>query len=98
MSNDLNKPKTLQDIANELGPPSQKIEKQSDGELMDKLTLAIVLSAIAPTKEQAEEIKAHTQKVMEMGLTQAEIETCKRRALGRLNAGGNSLAGLDKTL
>ena len=47
-----NKVKALNDIANELEPPEEEIQKPSKEELMNKLTLAIVLSAIAPSKEQ----------------------------------------------
>ena len=45
---------------------------------MNKLTLAIVLSAIAPSKEQSEEAARHAETIISMGLTQAETETCKK--------------------
>ena len=48
------KMKILQDVASELGPPLEDNQIPSKEELMNKLTLAIIL-AIAPTLEQAEE-------------------------------------------
>ena len=93
-----NKAKALNDIANELEPPEEEIQKPSKEELMNKLTLAIVLSAIAPSKEQSEEATRHAETIISMGLTEAETETCKKRALGRIQSGENPLAGLDKVL
>ena len=91
-----NKAKRLNDIANELGPPPEDIQKPSKEELMNKLTLAIILSAIAPTLEQAAEATKHAETILNMGLTEAEALTCKKRALGRLQSGNDPLAGLDK--
>ena len=45
---------------------------------MNKLTLAIILSAIAPTLEQAEAATRHAETIISMGLTEAETETCKK--------------------
>ena len=98
MSAQDNKAKTLNDIANELEPLEEDILKPSKKELMNKLTLAIVLSAIAPSKEQSEEATKHAETIISMGLTQAETETCKKRALGRIQSGENPLAGLDQAL
>lgn len=98
MSAQNNKAKTLNDIANELEPLGEEILKPAKKELMNKLTLAIILSAIAPSKEQSEEAAKHAETIISMGLTQAETETCKKRALGRIQSGENPLAGLDKAL
>ena len=49
---------------------------------MNKLTLAIVLSAIAPSKEQSEEATRHAETIINMGLTVAETETCKKESYG----------------
>ena len=96
MTGEINKPKTIKDIADELVPSPSKVDEPTKDELLNKLTLAIILSTIAPTKEQSEEATQHAQKIIEMGLTKPEIEMCKRRANGRLLGGGNPLAGLDK--
>ena len=56
------------------------------------------MSAIAPSKEQSEEATRHAETIINMGLTEAETETCKKRALGRIQSGENPLAGLDKVL
>ena len=98
MSAQDNKAKTLNDIANELEPLEEDILEPSKKELMNKLTLAIVLSAIAPSREQSEEATKHAETIISMGLTQAETETCKKRALGRIQSGENPLAGLDQAL
>ena len=96
MSDKGNKAKTLKDIASELEPPAEDIKKPSKEELMNKLTLAIILSAIAPTKEQSEEAIKHAETLINLGLTRTEVDTCKKRALGRLQSGEDPLAGLDK--
>ena len=93
-----NKAKALNDIANELEPPEEEIQKPSKEELMNKLTLAIVLSAIALSKEQSGEATRHAETIINMGLTVVETETCKKRAMGQIQSGENLLAGLDKVL
>ena len=93
-----NKVKTINDIASELEPSAEESQRPSKEELMNKLTLAIVLSSIAPTKEQSEEAIKHAETIINMGLTQVEAETCEKRALGRIQSGENPLAGLDKIL
>ena len=98
MSTQDDKMKILQDVASELGPPLEDNQIPSREELMNKLTLAIILSAIAPTLEQAEEATRHAETIINMGLTETETETCKKRALGRIQSGENPLAGLDKVL
>ena len=55
MSSQDDKMKILQDVASEVGPPLEDNQIPSKEELMNKLTLAIILSAIAPSKEQSEE-------------------------------------------
>ena len=96
MSDKVNQPKTLKDIADELGPPLQKVYKPPKDEVANKLTLAIILSAIAPTKEQSEKAARYSEQLINMGLNQREVETCKKRALVRLKSSDNPLAGLNK--
>ena len=83
------KMKILQE--SELGPPLEDNQLPSKEELMNKLTLAIILSAIAPTLEQAEEATRHAETIISMGLTEAETETCKKKSsLGRIQSGDES--------
>ena len=96
MSNELNKHKRFKEIADELAPASEEVNVLLKDELLNKLTLAFVLTAIAPSKNQSIEATKLAEEIIEMGLTAEEIETCKRRALGRLDSGSNPLAGLDK--
>ena len=96
MIGEVSKTKTIKDVADELEPTPSKVNKPTKDELLNKLTLAIILSTIAPTKEQSEETTQYAQKIIEMGLTKSEIEMCKKRAIGRLRGGGNPLVGLDK--
>ena len=77
-----NKAKALNDIANDLEPPEEKIQKPSKEE--HEYSPCIVLSAIAPSKEQSEEATRHAETIINMGLTVAETETCKKRAMGRI--------------
>ena len=66
-------------------------------ELMNKLTLGLVLSITAPTKETAQEATKLAEQVIEMGLTHEDVEECKKRAIARVDGGGNPLEGLDGT-
>ena len=96
MSNELNKQKRFKEIADELAPASEEVNVLLKDELLNKLTLAFVLTAIAPSKNQSIEATKLAGEIIKMGLNADEIETCKRRALGRLHSGNNPLAGLDK--
>ena len=96
MSNELNKHKRFKEIADELAPASEEVNVLLKDELLNKLTLAFVLTAIAPSKNQSIEATKLAGEIIKMGLNADEIETCKRRALGRLDSGSNPLAGLDK--
>lgn len=83
--------KTLKEVSDELGRINEIVKKPSKTDLMNKLTLAIVLAKIAPTKKYSYRAIKLSESVIKLGLTNEEIEKCKKRAVARIEAGRNKM-------